>query len=162
MIPAPLRVLVPLAAVLAAAGIGIAGYLAVVHYADQPIVCSSIGDCELVNSSKYAELAGLPVALIGAVAYATMLSLLVTAWLRRASVLLLGAWGIALASFAFSVYLTYVELYVLDAICIYCVGSASVATALFALLSACVWLLRDDIFSEDESVLEDPAAPQTG
>ena len=63
-------------ALLAIAGMCIATYLTVVHYADQPIVCSSIGDCELVNSSKYASLAGVPVALLGAGAYASMLLLI--------------------------------------------------------------------------------------
>jgi len=147
---ARVRLLLPIGAVLTLAGIGIAGYLTTVHYADQPIVCSSIGDCELVNQSKYASLAGVPVALLGGLAYVSMLALIAGAWLRRSATLLAAAWGIALAGFAFSMYLTYVELFVLDAICIYCVGSASIITVLLALLSACVWLARDEIFGEAE------------
>ena len=136
------RLLLPLAALLAVVGCGIAGYLTVVHYADQPIACSSIGDCELVNSSKYAELAGLPVALLGAGAYVALFVLIAAAWLRRDPTALLAAWGVALASFAFSMYLTYVELRVLHAICVYCVGSASVMTALLLVLTASVWIDR--------------------
>jgi uncharacterized membrane protein len=136
------RLLLPFAALLAVAGCGIAAYLTVVHYAHQPIACSSIGDCELVNSSKYAELAGLPVALLGAGAYVTLFVLVAAAWLRQDATALLAAWGVALASFAFSMYLTYVELRVLHAICVYCVGSASVMTALLLVLSACVWIDR--------------------
>jgi uncharacterized membrane protein len=135
-----------LAAALSAAGLGIALYLTIVHYGDQPIACNGIGDCEYVNSSEYAKLLGIPVALIGAAAYATMLAGSIAAWLRRDALLLLAAWGVALASFAFSVYLTYIELEVLEAICVYCVASASVMTALFAALSAAVWLAREDVF----------------
>ena len=134
-----------IAGVLTVGGMGIATYLTFVHYAGQPIVCSSISDCELVNSSTYASMAGLPVALLGAVAYASMLLLIAGAWLRRSPELLLAAWGVALASFGFSMYLTYIELRVLDAICVYCVGSASIMTALFVVLSVCAWMeLRRD------------------
>jgi uncharacterized membrane protein len=133
------QTLLGVAALLALAGIGIATYLAVVHYADQPIACSSVGDCELVNSSRYASLGGVPVALLGALAYASMLGVIAAAWLRRSPELMLAAWGIAVASFAFSMYLTYIELRVLDAICVYCVASACVMTALFVVLSALVW-----------------------
>jgi uncharacterized membrane protein len=129
-----------ISAVLAIGGMCVATYLTVVHFADQPIVCSSIGDCELVNSSRYASLAGVPVALLGAGAYVSMLALIAGSWVRRSPEMLLAAWGVAFASFGFSMYLTYIELRVLDAICVYCVGSASIMTALLAVLSACVWM----------------------
>jgi uncharacterized membrane protein len=132
-----------MAVVLALAGLGIATYLTVVHFAHQPIACNGLGDCAYVNSSEYAKLAGVPVALIGAVAYASMLLLVVVAWLRRDGTALLLAWGIGLASLAFSAYLTYIELYVIDAICVYCVASALVMMALFAALSGAMWVVRD-------------------
>lgn len=137
------RIALPVAALLAIAGAAIAGYLTVVHFTDQPIVCSSVGDCELVNSSEYAKLAGVPVAIMGLGAYVALFALVAATWRRRDATLLMLAWGVALAGFAFSMYLTYIELYVLDAICIWCVASASVMTALFAVLSACLWLERD-------------------
>ncbi len=157
---ARIRWLLPAAAMLAAAGIGIATYLTVVHYAHQSIACRGLGDCEYVNSSEYATLAGAPVALLGALAYAAMLVLIAGAWLVRGGTLLLAAWGVALASFAFSAYLTYIELYVLNAICLYCVASACVMTALFTVLSACVWLARDDIFATDERAGADDLAAE--
>ena len=80
--------------------------------------------------------------MLGLLAYLTMLALIVASWLRRSAELLLAAWGVALASFGFSMYLTYIELRVLDAICVYCVASACVVTALFALLSGLVWLVE--------------------
>jgi uncharacterized membrane protein len=138
------RMLLAAAALLSLGGLGIATYLTVVHYAHQPIACTAIGDCAYVNSSTYASLAGVPVALLGAGAYASMLALIVGAWVRRSPEMLVAAWGVALASFGFSMYLTYIELRVLEAICVYCVASASVVTALFAVLSASVWIsLRD-------------------
>jgi uncharacterized membrane protein len=138
------------AVMFSTAGLGIALYLTVVHYGDQPIACSGVGDCEYVNSSEYAKLLGIPVALIGAAAYATMLAGSIAAWLRRDAMVLLAAWGVALASFAFSVYLTYIELEVLEAICVYCVASASVMTSLFAALSAAVWMSRDEVFGDGD------------
>ena len=145
MSSAPVRLLLVASALLAIGGIGIAAYLTVVHFADQPIVCSGIGDCEKVNSSSYAKLAGIPVAVLGLLSYVTMLLLALGALVRRDAMLVAAAWGVALASFGFSMYLTYVEVEVLDAICIWCVSSATVVTAMLAALSACVWIVRDDV-----------------
>ena len=141
----PVRLLLVASALLAIGGIGIASYLTVVHFADQPIVCSGIGDCEKVNSSSYAKLAGIPVAVLGLSSYVTMLLLALGALVRRDAMLVAAAWGIALASFGFSMYLTYIELEVLDAICVWCVASATVVTAMLVALSACVWIVRDDV-----------------
>jgi len=139
------RLALPLAALLALGGLGVATYLVVVHYAHQPIACNSIGDCEYVNSSRYAKVAGVPVALMGAVSYGMLAALVGAAWLRRDAMLLLGGWALALAAFAFSMYLTYIELRVLYAICVYCVASAGIMSALFAVLSLALWGARDEI-----------------
>ena len=155
----PVRLLLIASALLTLVGMGIASYLTVVHYADQPIVCSSIGDCELVNSSKYAKLAGVPVAVLGLASYVTMLLLIAGGWLRRDAMLIAGAWGVALAGFGFSMYLTYIELEVLDAICVWCVGSATVVTAMLVALSVCVWTVRDDVMGVP---LEPPGAMPEG
>jgi uncharacterized membrane protein len=53
---------------LAVAGLAVSGYLTWVHYAELESFCSSISDCERVQSSDYAELAGIPVALLGVAA----------------------------------------------------------------------------------------------
>lgn len=140
------RLVLPLVALLSLGGLGVATYLTVVHYAHQPIACSSIGDCELVNSSRYATVAGVPVAVMGAASYVVIVLGAAAAWLRRDSTLLFGTWALALASFAFSMYLTYIELRVLYAICVYCVASASIMTAIFALLSVAAWQVRGEFF----------------
>ncbi len=64
---------------------------------------------------------------------------------RTMAALVAGGSVAALASLALSMYLTYVKLRVLDAICVYCVASASIMTALFVVLSAVVWRVRDEV-----------------
>ncbi len=119
-----------LAAALGLAGLAIAIYLTVVHYDHSAPVCvGGGGGCEKVQSSDYAELAGVPVALIGAIGYALILaSLLLPGDAGRFAGALLGLVGVG-----FSVYLTYLELFVIDAICQWCVVSALSMAALAVL-----------------------------
>jgi uncharacterized membrane protein len=115
------------AAVLALAGVGVAGYLTWVHYADlEPICAGGSGGCEKVQSSDYAELAGVPVALLGLIGYVAILASLAFPGDRGRFA---GA-VMALAGFGFSAWLTYVELFEIDAICQWCVASAVIMTAL--------------------------------
>jgi uncharacterized membrane protein len=113
--------------VLALIGTGIAGYLTWVHYGHLKIVClSGGGGCEKVQSSSYAELAGVPVAVLGLIGYvAILLSLLLP---REESAL--AAAFISLVGFGFSMYLTWAELFRIHAICQWCVASATVMTIL--------------------------------
>jgi uncharacterized membrane protein len=121
---------------LALAGTGIAGYLTYVHYAGLHPLCLASGGCETVQSSRYAKLASVPVAVLGLAGYALILgSLLVPGEAGR----LAGAF-LALSGFGFSAYLTYRELFTIDAICQWCVASAVVITVL-ALLTT-IRLLR--------------------
>ena len=117
-------------AAVAAVGLAIAAYLTIVHYGGGEPVCAVAHGCATVQQSEYAELAGIPVALLGVAGYVAILASLVRedeAW-RTATAFL------ALAGLAFSVWLTYVEVVRLEAICIWCVGSA-VCMALLAGLS---------------------------
>ncbi|MBM3123198.1 MAG: vitamin K epoxide reductase family protein, partial [Chloroflexi bacterium] len=95
--------------------------------------CGPIGDCESVNSSRYAEIAGIPVALLGALGYLAVLAFLVAeCWLpRQIENLHLAVFGIALIGTLYSAYLTYIEVAVLRAVCPYCVISAVAMTAIF-------------------------------
>jgi len=121
------RHLVLVTAGLALAGVAIAGYLAWVHYADVvPICAGGGGGCEKVQTSSYAELAGVPVAVIGLAGYVAILaSLLVPGEPGR-----MGGAVLALVGFGFSAYLTYLELVEIGAICQWCLASAVVMTAL--------------------------------
>ncbi|MCB0234069.1 MAG: vitamin K epoxide reductase family protein [Anaerolineae bacterium] len=118
------------------AGIGIAGYLTYVKlFAIQPY-CAGVGNCEAVQTSVYAELLGVPVAIWGLLTYIALLAL----WLlKRSNWRDLGHLGgmatflVTMVGVIFSAYLTYLELFVIHAICPWCVASAIVMTVLFAL-----------------------------
>jgi uncharacterized membrane protein len=112
--------------VLAVLGLGVAGYLTYVHYAGITPVCNIAHGCAKVQSSQYAELAGVPVALLGLLGYTGILAaLLIPGETARLAAALL-----AVVGFGFSAYLTYRELFTIDAICQWCVASAVLMTAL--------------------------------
>ncbi|MEA2347213.1 MAG: hypothetical protein QOG62_1000 [Thermoleophilaceae bacterium] len=117
---------------LALLGVAIAGYLTWVHYAGlSPVCVGGSHGCETVQSSDYAELAGVPVALLGLVGY---LAILATTFLEGYTWRAVGA-VLGLAGTAFSLYLTYLELFQIHAICQWCVGSAIVMTILTVVLA---------------------------
>ena len=109
-------------------GIGIAAYLTYVHYADVAPVCTT-GGCEKVQKSKYAELAGVPVALLGLVAYVALLGL---AFVRGVDAALAGVF-LAIVGVAFSGYLLWAQLGPIGAICQWCIGN-DVTIAVVAVL----------------------------
>jgi uncharacterized membrane protein len=114
---------------VALAGLAIAAYLTIVHYSGGEPVCGIAHGCATVQQSDYAELAGIPVALLGLLGYAAILVSLARdgeAWRTATAFLALGGFG-------FSAWLTYVEVARLDAICIWCVGSAICMTLLAGL-----------------------------
>jgi uncharacterized membrane protein len=115
---------------VALTGLGIAAYLTVVHYAGGEPVCAVAHGCATVQASDYAELAGVPVALLGVLGYLGVLAALARdgeAWRTAAAFLSLAGVGV-------SAWLTYVEVGILDAVCIWCVGSA-ICMALLAVLT---------------------------
>jgi uncharacterized membrane protein len=119
-------------AAVAVAGLAIAAYLTVVHYAGAEPVCGVAHGCATVQQSEYAQLGGVPVALIGLVGYVAILASLLRdgeAWRTATAFLALGGFG-------FSAWLTYVEVVRLEAICVWCVGSAVCMTLLAGLSAA--------------------------
>jgi uncharacterized membrane protein len=111
---------------LALGGVGIAGYLTYVHYAGLHPVCGISHGCETVQTSSYAYLAGIPVALLGLVAYL----LILVALRRQGNNALFTGYVLTLIGFGFSLYLTYREVFTIHAICSWCVSSAIVFTLL--------------------------------
>jgi uncharacterized membrane protein len=123
--------------VLAVLGVAVAGYLVYVHYANIDPVCNIAHGCHKVQTSSYAKLGGVPVALLGLIGYVVILGAL----LARGEVARMVAALTALVGFGFSLYLTYRELFTIDAICQWCVASAILMTGLAAV---CTWrLLRE-------------------
>jgi uncharacterized membrane protein len=130
-------------AAVALAGVGVAAYLTAVHYSHTAPICTS-GGCEKVQTSSYAEVHGVPVALLGLVAY---IVLALTALPRGLPAASAGAL-VALVAVAFSGYLLWAQLARIHAICVWCVGNDGIAT-----VAALLCLGR---------VLTEPAADRQG
>ena len=128
------------AILLALVGLGIASYLTYVHYEDIHPVCGLGGDCVKVQTSEWSKLAGIPVAVLGLVAYATIL---VSLFVPGEQALIAGALT-ALVGFGFSAYLTYRELFTIDAICPWCVASGIDMTLLAVVTTARLVLSPSD------------------
>lgn len=116
--------------VLALIGFGVASYLVYIHYSGDKPVCSLGGDCERVQTSQWSKLAGIPVADIGLAGYFGILGALAVLRGERQRFALL---AMTIIGFAFSAYLTYRELFSIDAICQWCVSSAVIMTLLAGL-----------------------------
>jgi uncharacterized membrane protein len=121
-----------IARLLALAGFADAVYLTAVHYAGAPVFCGPSGGCETVLTSEYATLGPIPMALLGALYYATASLLAWTpagAWTRRTALSLVGLTGTALAA---SAVLVWLQAAVIHAWCRFCLVSATVTALLFA------------------------------
>jgi uncharacterized membrane protein len=130
-------------------GLGVATYLTVAHYSGGTTICPLHGGCETVQHSKYSQLDGVPVALIGLIGYIMILGVLLvgaTETTRLIAVLL------TVGGFGFSAYLTGRELFSIHAICPWCVSSAIIMTIL-----ACLAIWR---FMRGDEVITD--APPRG
>jgi uncharacterized membrane protein len=122
--------------VAALLGIAVAGYLTIAHYNQGVLVCSStVGNCHTVQSSVYATVGSIPIALFGVVMYVALALLALLRWRQPelAWPATLAAFAIAFAGVLVSAYLTYLELAVIHAICQWCVASAGLAVVLLAL-----------------------------
>jgi uncharacterized membrane protein len=121
------RTLRIIAGVLAAAGLGVAVYIAIADAGGGAPTCLAGGHgCETVANSRYSHLAGIDVAVIGIAGYLALLAAAVVPGdVGRIAGLLFGLIG-----FGFTAYLTYLELFVIDAICQWCVASACLMTLL--------------------------------
>ena len=116
--------------ILSVIGLGVAAYLAYVETQAASAVCGPVGDCNAVQSSSYARVLGVPIGLIGVAGYVAILA--VWAWARRSASALPAVLLVLMTGFgvAFSIYLTYLELFVIRAVCMWCVTSAVVMTLL--------------------------------
>lgn len=113
-------------------GLGVAGYLSYIEVTHSEAVCGPVGDCNTVQQSPYAVLFGiLPIGVLGVVGYI----LILIAWLiqyhgpsnmRRAAAIAL--WLMALIGVLFSIYLTFLEPFVIGATCAWCLTSAVILT----------------------------------
>lgn len=115
----------------AIAGAAVAAYLTVVHYTHTSPICTT-GGCEQVQHSSYATLAGIPVALLGLMAYVALLG---TTLVRGVEAALAGV-VVALVGVAFSGYLLWAQLARIHAICQWCLANDAIVTILAVLCVA--------------------------
>jgi uncharacterized membrane protein len=117
-------------ALLALAGAAVAAYLVYSRYTGIRLACTT-GGCETVQHSKYAKAAGVPVAVLGLVAY---LAVFATALSARVEAAAIGA-AIVLGGLALGIYLIVIQVAVIDAICQWCLASDAIL-AVLAVLTA--------------------------
>lgn len=103
-------------------GLADATYLTVLHYARLTIPCAASGNpCEVVQTSIYSHVFGIPVSLLGAIGYVLILGTLLA---RDGNLMRTLTLGISLFGIVFSGYLTYREAFTLNEYCEWCLGSA--------------------------------------
>ena len=117
------------AGALALAAVGISAYLVTVHYAKAPIACLAGGGCETVQKSAYSAIGAVPLSVLGLAAYTALLVSL----LFRGELAAQASFALGLSAGIFAVYLIVVQTIVLDAICVWCMATDSIALALVVL-----------------------------
>lgn len=136
-------------------GMIVAGYLSYVEVTGSDAVCGTVGDCNTVQQSAYARLFGiLPIGLFGMIGY----GLILAAWLvMQVNDGQLGTWaraallGFALFGVLFSIYLTFLEPFVIGATCAWCVTSAIVMALILWLVAADGWQALNQITGTEEA-----------
>jgi uncharacterized membrane protein len=128
-----IQILPLVAAIVALVGMIDAIYLTVHHYTGEKVPCSVTGGCETVLSSQYAEIAGIPLALFGALAYFTVFSLATLAAFGDNRMWKILSVAVALMA-VFSLWLVYLQAFVIGAFCQFCLLSAGTTFTLFVLV----------------------------
>jgi uncharacterized membrane protein len=117
-------------AFVAALGIGVAAYIAIAESGGGSPVCLAGGSgCKTVAESSYSHVAGINIAVFGVVGYALLLA---SAFFAN-DLARFGGFAVALGGFGYSIFLTYIEIFKIEAICQWCVASAVLMTVLFLL-----------------------------
>lgn len=117
-------------AFVAALGIGVAGYIAIAESGGGSPVCVAGGHgCATVAKSSYSHVAGVNIAVFGLIGYV----LLLASAFFASDAARFGGFVVALGGFGYSVFLTYIEIFKIEAICQWCVASATLMTILFLL-----------------------------
>jgi uncharacterized membrane protein len=117
-------------AFVAALGVGVATYIAIAESGGgSPVCLAGSTGCKTVAESSYSHVAGVNIAIFGAIGY---LLLLATAFFVS-DLARFGGFAVSLGGFGYSIFLTYIEIFKIEAICQWCVASAMLMTILFLL-----------------------------
>ena len=118
-------------ALVALAGLGVASYLTYSRYSGAQLFCAT-GGCETVQHSRYAVVAGIPVAVLGLVGYLAFLATTT----RRGQTAALAGVCVSVVAVLFSTYLLLAQLFLIHAVCQWCVASDAIVTILAVLCAA--------------------------
>lgn len=133
------RVLIALLVV----GLSVSIYMTIFKITGNEGMCLGSGDCSTVNASRFSEVNGIPVAVIGIGGYLAILGIVLlenrNSFLRQNGTLMV--FGLSLGGFLFTLWLVYVELVLLKAICPFCVTSQVAMTLIF--IVAVIRLIRN-------------------
>jgi uncharacterized membrane protein/thiol-disulfide isomerase/thioredoxin len=120
--------------VISVIGMVIAGYLSYVEVTQTEAVCGPVGDCNTVQQSSYANIMGfLPVGIFGLMGYVVILVVWTLQYYgpeKWRGYSALSVWGLALFGTLFSIYLTFLEPFVIGATCAWCISSAIIMTVI--------------------------------
>ncbi len=123
-------------------GVLVSIYMTIYKLTDNNAMCLGSGNCSVVNASRYAEVNGIPVAAIGVLGYSAILAVLYmetkNGYFKQNGTLLV--FGLALTGFLFTLWLIYVEIVLLKALCPFCVTSQVAMTIIFII--AVIRLIR--------------------
>ena len=122
-----------IAIVLAIIGLLVSIYMTIYKITSNDSMCIGSGDCKTVNASRYAEVYGIPVAVLGMAGYSAILAVLLLEprvnFLQENGTLVF--FGLSLVGFLFTLYLVFVEVALIKAYCPFCITSQTVMTIIF-------------------------------
>jgi uncharacterized membrane protein len=143
---------------LSVVGAGIAAYLTYVHYDESVLVCTAGGGCHTVQESEYATIGPIPIAILGLGMFVVLAGLALVRifdWsfsILDAETANVASWGITLTALLYYAYLVYVELFVLEAICQWCVATTAVTVAIFLVESLGI---RKSLAFDDDDLIDE-------
>lgn len=136
-------------------GAGIAGYLTYVHFDESVLVCTASGGCHTVQQSDYATIGPIPIALLGLGMFLALIALSLVRMLNwsimSADTATMISWGMTLSAILYYAYLVYVEIFVLEAICQWCVATTAITVVIFAIES---FRIKDALSIPDEDMID--------
>jgi uncharacterized membrane protein len=122
-----------LAIILTIIGLLVSIYMTIYKITSNDSMCIGSGDCKTVNASRYAEIYGIPVAVLGIVGYSAILAVLLLerkpGFFQQNGTLLF--FGLSLTGFLFTLYLIFVETVLIKAYCPFCITSQTAMTIIF-------------------------------
>jgi uncharacterized membrane protein len=146
-----------LLAALDTIGLLIASYLSITELSGGLPVCGPLRGCQEVAQSPYSRIDGIPVAVFGVILSVTLLTLALAWWKTDDNRLLAAHYGLSLVGVMFEFYFTYLELFVIHAVCVWC-ATYGISLLLRFLVSLTVWVRRPggrfdpDPFDEPEAI----------